>query len=360
MPLNSDIQICDNLVVNLSESDENQTFTVALANKRSVVLKVKRVYTSLDCVKVINFNEKNAIIPANQGFSFIFEVQSKAASEIESFKIRFSFKNSGHITRSVQIAKWNQNIENKLNFDKSITKESKCIKQPIELDDNLVIEFDQSQRNKVCKVIARSFTSKKFRLNFINIVKPIVKLCAPVGNGKRLSVPPKGELELLFEATFVPNKISDTTKIYFAFDSMTIWRTLKIVYQTKGPAIQKDEYDTPNELVALIEIETTKLRPKVVNALDEWVPSVDENYAKHFHNLYYLEEIGMRKEIKTTYNQKEAYFGDIETMYEDGKIIRRKYEHGIYDLEIKHLYEVRPSLKIGKTHDIISSFPFCV
>lgn len=55
----------------------------------------------------------------------------------------------------------------------------------------------------------------------------------------------------------------------------------------------------------------------------------------------------MRREIKLTYYQKQAFFGDQDYIVENGKQRREKYGRGIYDLEINDLFETRPSLKVG-------------
>lgn len=126
-----------------------------------------------------------------------------------------------------------------------------------------------------------------------------------------------------------------------------IHRTIKNKYHLKRPVIRKNLYNAPQELIDLIASENKSPRSVILDTLDRRIPSVDVDYTKHFHELFYLEEISLRKEIKDKYNQKEAYFSDIETVYENGKVIKRKYAIGIYDLEVRDLFETRPSLQIG-------------
>lgn len=126
------------------------------------------------------------------------------------------------------------------------------------------------------------------------------------------------------------------------------YKKQKIRYQAKGPVIQRELYDVPESLTELISFDHWYSHSQLNNALNKWIPSINKDYAKHFHNLYYLEEIGLRKQIKTTYNQIEAYFDDTETTNENGKIVRKKYEHGVYDVVVKDLSETRPTLKIGE------------
>lgn len=221
-------------------------------------------------------------------------------------------------------------------------------KLPIEITNRVNIQFDQSQNNQLCSVLIRNKSDVPIKLDSVNISLPTVKRYNH-SIGQSTMIQPYENLEIFLEATFVPNKLSDMTKVGFNFGGLvTIWCTIKIRYQAKGPVIRRELYDVPEMLNTLIVSEHWHSQSNLNNALNKWIPSIDIDYAKHFHNLYYLEEIGLRKRIKATYNQDEAYFGGTETKNENGRIIRNKYEHGVYDVEVKDLCETRPSLKIGK------------
>lgn len=362
MPLTSDVEVSDDIIVNFDESTENKRFAVTLSNKGKNSVKVKRIGISLDCINVINFNEESAMIRHDDEKIYFFEAKFAPAMNSNEGKIRFSFNNHTHVTRSIRIVhgKMKQSVNAKISNGPRKMKKNEHehfmankhhkneVKrpEPIEISDDLKISFDRSQKNQILTVKLRNNRWKAVHLKTIEISEPVLNLCGALIEGTVIQ--PRGELELDFEAVFVPNQYCRSAGIRFDFGSMTIRRTVFIEYQTRGPTIQKDLYETPIELVDLIAKEYRTTKSRLCDSLDEWIPAMDVDYPKNFHSLYYLEEIGLRKEMKDAYAQKEAFFGDQETTQENGRIVRRKYEKGIYDLTVKDLYEMRPSLQIGK------------
>lgn len=240
-------------------------------------------------------------------------------------------------------------VINDLKSERSKSSKNVDKKAAVELTDSLTIQFDHSQRNQFCKVLIHNNCDFEIHLNSVDIDLHSIKLCRCNNlTEQSVTIRPKTNLGICFEATFVPKKYCEKAKVHFDFGTFAvIRRTIDIRYHGKGPIIQKNHYDAPQQLVDLIASEKHTPRSVILDTLDQWMPSVDVNYAKHFHDLFYLEEIGVRKEIKDKYNQIEAYFNDIETVHENDKIIRRKYAIGIYDLEVRDLFETRPSLQIG-------------
>lgn len=245
-------------------------------------------------------------------------------------------------------------FKHKININQGISFKSDSIRRnvvtgdhqfgSIQIPKNLTISFDRSQKNQRMEVIIQNNKWKTVHLMSIDIKSPILRICETL-NDEGTFMEPMNEMRLTFEADFVPNRFHSSTEIGFNFGFCVIRRTVLIQYQTKGPTIRKNEYNTPIELTKLISGEYRQSRCALYDEFDKLIPSFDENYKEHFHNLFYLEEISLRKALKDTYSKKEAYFCDQEYEKEN---VRRKYERGIYDLAVNDLFELRPSLQIGE------------
>lgn len=347
MPLENDIYITDNIEVNFVKPNQKKNFVVTLANRDFRSKLLKNINISHNFIKVINFNINNAKIPGDGQKSFIFEAEyvPKTNNDIKDCKIRFTFTNRTSVTRRVKIV-YDEKTEKNSMFDNKLEKMNSFQKHvAIEISGNMNIKFDQSQQCQFFSLFIRNNTNKNISLISVCTGKSVLKLR---NDNIEKCIPPSSELELFFEALYVPDKMFDCVPIHFKFDRTTFLRTIKLIYVVRGPNIVWSKYDTPDELVDLILSECKIPHAKLLSSLDEWIPSVETNYAMHFHNLYYLEEIGMRKVIKDLYSQNEAYFNDTEKIYEDGKIVKKKYGEGIYDIEVVDLFESRPSLQIGK------------
>lgn len=382
MPLTEDVDVTDNLVVNFSSSCEDaQNFTVIIANRGKRSISVKKVISSLDFVAALNFNELNSVIKANAQIEYLFEAkyEQPKSSDLVEGKIRFTFSNHTHVTRAIKILHGSMESKSELpkisstqNDDKNQTKASLTPgvinlqgfiksdydnwlnkfddKHPlaIQITDDLQIEFDHFQTSKLCEVLIRNNTWNILCLNAIEMDKSKIAICEKL-DFKSLTIDPRGDLKLHFKAKFDAKKLNGQTQIGFCFGELCVRRTIYIQYRKRGSALPRDEYGIPDALNQLIASRNRISRSEYLDALDTWIPAPNVNYAKHFHNLLYLEECGLRREIKRNYSQTEAFFGDQEYLVEDGgKTIRRKYERGIYDLKIEDLFEIRPSLQPGK------------
>lgn len=381
MPLTEDVDVTDNLVVHFSSRcEEAQKFSVIIANRGKRSISVKKIRSSLDFVSVLNFNELNSVIKANTQIGYLFETkyEQQRTSDLIEGKIRFTFSNHTHVTRAIRIVHESSEtnsmlpkISNTQNDDNNQTTASltpgiinlqEFIKSDydnrlnqhgdalaIEITDDLHIEFDHFQSSQRCEVLIRNNTWKKLCLNSIEMDKSKIAVCEEFG--KSMTIGPRGDLKLHFEAIFNAKKFTAQTQIGFWFGKTCLRRTVSIQYRQRGPVMPKNEYFIPDKLNDLITSRNRISRSEYFDALDTWIPSPNANYAAHFHNLLYLEECGLRKEIKRNYSQKEAFFGDQEYSMENGKTIRRKYERGIYDIEIPDLFEIRPSLQPGNTFE---------
>lgn len=386
MPLTDDVDVTDNLVVNFDNRNEDaQNFTVTIANKGKRSIKVKKISSSLDFIGVLNYNESNSIIKANTQIEYLFEAkqEQQKANDLNEGKIRFTFKDHSHVTRSIKITN-DTAVEMKCilpatapvvvptttdtkNDDKThpmkvsltpgiinlqgfikrdidiwIEKFGDNNRKAIDITDNLQIEFDYFHSSQLCEVLVRNNTWKSFHLDAIDMDESMISMCEEF-NGK--TIEPRDDLKLHFKAIFDTKKIASQTQIRFWFGEICLRRTIAIQYRARGSAIPKNYYNIPDALNELIAKQYKISRSEYMDALDKCVPSPTADYAKHFHNLVYLEECSLRRQIERNYLQKQAFFGDQEYC-QDGK--RKKYDRGIYDLEIKDLFEIRPSLQPGK------------
>lgn len=224
----------------------------------------------------------------------------------------------------------------------------------LEIEDNLIVVFDRCQSKKSFKVLIKNNTWHINTVRCNSIGLNTVKLC---GDHKKRSIEPRGQLTMRFEAAYVSNTLSAEAKISFEFKCKEMkpfrrLRTVKIVYDRKGPTIQRDKYDIPVDLKQLL-LGDCRNTAKVMDALDVWV-SLDyseREYVRHFHNLIYLDEIGLAKEITDKYNKKQVHFGHQQTKMERGRGVSLKYDEGIYDLPMNDLHETRSSLQIGNESD---------
>lgn len=386
MPLTDNVDVSDNIVVNFGEHCENaQNFLIKIANTGKRSIKVKKISSSLDFVCVLNFNELNSVIKAGTqiNYSFAAKYEQHKSNDLNNGKIRFTFKDHSHVTRSFRIVHEKVENENELpivaDTRKKVSTEMASLTpgiinlqgyikndydnwmqkydgiewkwNAIDITDDLRIEFDHFNCSPLCEIRIRNNTWKRICLDSIKLDESVVTMCEDF-NGKTIAIGPRDDLKLHFKAIFDSKKLTGQTKICFRFGKICLRRTIKIQYRLHGSAIPKSDYDIPEALNQLIESRYRISRSEYMDALDNWVPSLDIDYAKHFHNLLYLEECGLRQEIKRNYLQREAFFGDQEYALEDGSTVRKKYGPGIYDLQINDLFEIRPSLQPGTNSTI--------
>lgn len=150
-----------------------------------------------------------------------------------------------------------------------------------------------------------------------------------------------GRLNLIFNVKREKtNKVQTLEQIQLCFFNFSVHRTILIVYKPNvyirknATHIRREYYDLPDDLLEIIGSNKTEIER--VEALNEVILPYNQlnfkNYAEYFHNLLYLEEIGLLWSFRI-YQRRRAYFTKI----------RNKYE-----LQMDDLFETRPSLKIGK------------
>lgn len=315
---------------------------------------------------------------------YLFEAayEHRKLDDVNEGKIRFTFHDHTHITRTVKIVnekcddkKAPPNVVNdkknttfrldgkkippkteltpgilnlqgfiKTDYENWMKKSNGIVLLPIDVTDDLNIEFDHVHRSELCEVFIRNNTWQRICLESVEMDKSTITMCE---EDLPMTIEPRDDLKLHFKAHFRSNKVAQQSRILFRFGRIIVRRTINIQYQARGSMMSKMSYDIPDELNATIASRYRISRSEYKDALDKWVPPSNTEYANHFHNLLFMEECGLRADIKRKYLQREAYFGDQEYLLENGKTIRKKYDLGVYDLAITDLFEIRPSLQLG-------------
>lgn len=365
MPLASDIDVTDNIILNFDKPNEKKLFKVTVSNKGKSIVKVSQIRSYCSSVAVVNFDKKHAVIEPDGQMDYLLESEL-VANETTEEKLRFTFNSRNTVTRTIKLVKYendtvsedesksvkNEEEEKKVKKDESMTfvtvniekdhqvdaneqvknginnklknienkvpengllhidlpKEDVCMKEfrkelcAIDINDNLFIRFDRDQCDKSCEIFIRNNTWHPFHLQTIHIDTPTIT----VRGGKcKAFIEPRGEFWLVLDAEYVPDRFFASAKVSFYFENVTIIRrTIGIQYRERGRVIQKDVYDAPIDLVHMIFSGKQMPKSEILSYLDGWIPSMKENYAEYFHRLLYLEEVGLRKEMEDVYNAR--------------------------------------------------------
>lgn len=427
MPLATDIEVSDNLTVNFGKSRDKKMFRITLVNKGKRSLKLKQIRSYSRSVAVVSFEKEHAVIESGGQLEYLFEAKWPSDDSTEG-KIRFSFNNRMHVTRTYKfildksesiiknkikskadtkpVKAWikkdemkNMKTNKKKNEKKGKVNDAKedakkdvekkaeskiesvvekvevpttTLKRgllrvdwtdksselmnrrnmyllPIQIADDLSIEFGHDHCDKSCEILIHNNTWHSIYLESIRCDLKSITVRGG-SNNSVAKIKPREEFRIILDAQYVPCRYDGVAKVWFYFKNMAkpILRSIDVFYREKGPVIQKILYDPPVDLKELIYLEKQWSKSKVFDTLDACVPSISENYAKYFHNLLYLEEIGLIKEFEETYNQTKALFNDGQWVKENGREKKLKFGHGIYDLEVKNLFDTRPPLQVGK------------
>lgn len=252
--------------------------------------------------------------------------------------------------------KWNVLIEldkklNVKNDKKWIRKLSLNRRPALVITDDIKVEFKQFHKPESFEIVIQNNSKYEFVLSSVETSEATVHLCSI--QTEQITIKSNDDLKLHFQADFVANKCKATVKIRFNFDAFIITRTVRVKYQPKVP-IRQSTYDIPSDLLDLIDSGCKTSYSKLLDSLDKWVYKKysEDEYTEHFHNLLYLEEIGLSIEMKNKYNKESENFGDryFDKQTVNGQCVQisQKYDEGVYDLAVKDLFETRPSLQVGK------------
>lgn len=267
MPITENVEVTDNLIVNFGERCKTaQIFSVTIANTGKRRIKVKKISSSLDFVNVLNFNESNSDIKAGSQLSYLFEAAYKQqqSSDLNEGKIRFTFANHSHVTRSIKVV--HETCENmppkivdlkkddenptkvaaaaavatltpgiinlqgfiKTDYDNWQKKlDGNWNRKAIEITDDLHIEFDHFHCSQLCEILIRNNAWKKLCLDSIEIDESKITLCESFID-KQMAIEPRDDLKLHFKAVFDSKKFADRTQIGFCFGKIRLRRTIAI------------------------------------------------------------------------------------------------------------------------------------
>lgn len=359
MPL-SKVDISDDLIVNFDKSPENTKFRITLTNKGKRSIRLKRIGSYSEYIHVVNFDENDAIIVSGGQKEYLFEAEYSPQIVSSQDKIRFSFNNRTHVTRTIQIIHTPKNsiqretsqkplVESWVNSsDKIVFKEHDMkmktkpnrdndrerdrksepykpgtfrVKVPrdedwlkdfrhhcassrlVDITENLSVEFDGFEKSRMLGVSIRNQSKNKLvTLSLIEIGlngnQSSVKLSKKSGNvAESKLIPAQAVRKLEFEVAFKSGVASTKQLLKFHFDhNLVIRRSIQINYRIDVPRLQRSDYDVPDELVNLISRHRSISFSTLMNGLDAFVPTVNDDYQAHFHNLLYLE--GKRKKGK--------------------------------------------------------------
>lgn len=369
MSLSPEIDATDGLIVNFDKPQLVKEFKITLTNKGKSRVRLKRIAIYSDCIKVLNFYEEHGTIESGGQKDYFFATEY-ASKDPNEGKVRFSFNNRSSVTRTIKIVRTetsrreesaksnnqNENEQPKVSGVLYVDMQEPWLLEfrrqypiPIEITDNLSIDFGRSEDIKFCEVKIRNNTWEKVHLEFLEISLSSVKC----NDFEKTSIEPRGDVTLKFTVKYSSDRFGSIALIRFGFSRYGILRrSLRITYRKySDQPIERNKYNVPEDLASLIFSESTmpsKERSEFLDKLDNWIPTIDQDYASHFHALLYVEEIGLLKEFKEKYFQNRAYFSGMEYYFDDkGQTLRREYDKGIYDLKVNDLFEIRPSLRLG-------------
>ncbi|XP_055304449.1 probable RNA helicase armi isoform X2 [Sitodiplosis mosellana] len=386
MPLATDIEVTDDLELTFDKSHTKKLFKVTLKNKELLANKstegtlrfnfnsrkhVTRTFKLVDKSKAIKRENDTALKSMNESVKENEKKEVKKDVKMDGKKeskkrVKAEAKERDlKVAANDEVKSESKNKVKKVEVPKptrgllyvDLPKEDLCIKEfhkehppALDVDDKLSIRFDRDQCDKSCEILIRNNTWKPIHLEAIHI--DILTVTVRGGSCEAI-IEPRGEKLLILDAVYVPDRFVGVARVAFHFKRMTVVRrSISIFYRERGPVIQRELYDIPEDLIHMIYADKRMAKSKMLGFLDSWLLSIEENYPEHFHRLLYLEEEGLRKEIKEVYNDKykkfESYFGDTERFKKDDQEVKQNYAHGIYDLQVNELNdETRPSLQVG-------------
>lgn len=361
MPLTVTFDATDDLVVFFDESNKTKTFEINLVNKGDTKLSLKKLVIYLPYVKVLNFDGNDVDIEVGTKKTYIFETHYEPTVNPNEGRIRFFFSNRTHMTRTVKtIFKTSLKIFNIADAmkDEEWIKEFHVNHPPaLAVTDDINVEFKKPHGHETFEVLIQNNTRDEYILRSVKTSLETVQMCRN-DETEDIIIKPKDELNVSFQVDYLPDRWKSFVKIWLDFTpNVSLTRTIKIIYRKRGQMQQKEVYAIPHDLMDLIHSERKISRTQLLESLDDWTCAryFERDYARHFHNLLFLEEIGLSIEMKEKYNKSSAHFGDrfFDRTIENGRCIQisQNYEEGVYDLTVNDLFETRPSLQVGKWKD---------
>lgn len=186
----------------------------------------------------------------------------------------------------------------------------------IEINDDLSIEFDESQNSSTCEILIKNYGYRKITIAGVQYERLLLQLTHEPESG---AIEPFGFVNYSFKAIHFTDRRISSAVVRFLFadhDQKVITRTISVSYNNNarntGMNIlnrTKFFYDIPQ---VFIEATDPTLQPSKINDLvDALVPAFNEmiyeNYQAHFHGLLYLEEIAIKREYEHLVRKNVAF-----------------------------------------------------
>lgn len=208
----------------------------------------------------------------------------------------------------------------------------------VEVTDNTIVQFDAKDEEVVFTLVVKNRSKRILTIERVDITSKFIMLQNDLAAGERIV--PDESLNLIFSVKRDETKQTEKSAVHIVFPHTTVSRTIQVYFESiaftrnNSRWIQQKQYDCPHELVTIFG--SNRNQERIKDDLDELLPTAEhlnwDNYAMFWHNLLWIEELGLIKSFKI-YTRPEAYF-------------RKK--NGKFEMEMENLFETRPSLKIGE------------
>lgn len=218
-------------------------------------------------------------------------------------------------------------------------RESRNGQPRIEVTDDTIVQFDAKDEEKVFTLVVKNRSNRILAIERVDITLRSITLQNELVEDERIVS--DGTLNLIFSVKRDETKQQDKGTVHIVFPHVTISRTIPIYYEPNAHTrnhsrwIQQERYDCPRELINIID--SNRSKEQIKDDLDELMPMAEhlnwDNYAKFWHNLLWIEELGLLKSFRI-YTRSQIYF---------------KKKNSKFEMEMENLFETRPSLKIGET-----------
>lgn len=217
-------------------------------------------------------------------------------------------------------------------------RENQSSQFKIDVTDDTIVQFNAKDEEVVFTLVVKNRSNHLLLIERVDVTSKFITLQNELVTGTEIGS--DGTFNLIFSVKRDETKQQDRAMVHIVFHHVTISRTVQIYFEpnafTRNNSrwIQQQRYDCPRELANIIN--SNRSKEQIKNDLDELIPAAEhlnwDNYANFWHNLLWIEELGLLKCFKI-YTQPQNYF---------------KKKNGKFEMKMENLFETRPSLKIGK------------
>lgn len=208
--------------------------------------------------------------------------------------------------------------------------------------DNIVVRFEGAKRIAPFKLVISNDSDRCIRIEKVN--SDLETVVAHNNDVNGIQIRPERDFSLNFSAVRHYDEINTTARIRIFFkDAVTVTRKIQIIYdkcafiRKHAHEIQRQKYPIPREFFDIMDsINSYQDRMTALDALDALIPSTNQlhidNYSDYFHGLLYLEQLCIERNFRI-YQRDSVMFQQTRNRYA---------------IEMEGLFEIRPSLSIGK------------